>query len=108
LGHLCRLGQRGGVPRLLAFVARPLLPLELARLDDIPAHGATIPSAAMAEPRPAALPPAERTIGQLVGESIRFYGEHFWPCLALGLAPAVLAVVIANVSRTAAIVLSPT
>jgi hypothetical protein len=62
----------------------------------------------MAEPRPAALPPAERTIGQLVGESIRFYGEHFWPCLALGLAPAVLAVVIANVSRTAAIVLSPT
>jgi hypothetical protein len=62
----------------------------------------------MAEPRPVALPPAERTIGQLVGESIRFYGEHFWPCLALGLAPAVLAVVIANVSRTAAIVLSPT
>jgi len=62
----------------------------------------------MAEPRPAALPPAERTIGQLVGESIRFYGEHFWPCLALGLASAVLAVVIANVSRTVAIVLSPT
>jgi hypothetical protein len=62
----------------------------------------------MAEPRPAALPPAERTIGQLVGESIRFYGEHFWPCLALGLASAVLAVVIANVSRTLAIVLSPT
>ena len=62
----------------------------------------------MAEPRPAALPPAERTIGQLVGESIRFYGEHFWPSLALGLASAVLAIVIANVSRTVAIVLSPT
>lgn len=67
----------------------------------------------MAEPRgvgdrPAALPPAERTIGQLVGESIRFYGEHFSPCLALGLASAVLAVMIANVSRTVAIVLSPT
>jgi hypothetical protein len=62
----------------------------------------------MAEPRPAALPPAERTIGQLVAESIRFYGEHFWPSLALGLAPAVLAVVGKNVSRTAALVLSPT
>jgi hypothetical protein len=62
----------------------------------------------MAEPRPAALPPAERTIGQLVAESIRFYGERFWPCLALGIAPAALAVVGANVSRTVAVVLSPT
>jgi hypothetical protein len=62
----------------------------------------------MAEPRPAALPPAERTIGQLVAESVRFYGDHFWHCLALGLAPAVLAVVGANVSRTIALVLSPT
>lgn len=39
----------------------------------------------MAESRPAALPPAERTVGQLVAESIRFYGEHFWAVLALGL-----------------------
>ena len=39
----------------------------------------------MAESRPAALPPAERTVGQLVAESIRFYGEHFWPVLALGI-----------------------
>src|SRR5206468_3319414 len=62
----------------------------------------------MAELRPVALPPAERTIGQLVAESIRFYGEHFWPCLALGLAPAALAVVGANVSRSVAVVLSPT
>ena len=62
----------------------------------------------MAEPRPAALPPAERTIGQLVAESIRFYGEHFWPCLALGFAPAALAVVTANVSRSVALLLSPT
>lgn len=67
----------------------------------------------MAEPRgvgdrPAALPPADRTVGQLVGESIRFYGEHFWHCLALGLAPAALAVVGANVSRNVTIVLSPT
>jgi len=62
----------------------------------------------MAEPRPAALPPAERTIGQLVAESIRFYGEHFWGCLSLGLAPAALAVIGANVSRSVALVLSPT
>jgi hypothetical protein len=39
----------------------------------------------MAEPRPAALPPAERTVGQLVAESIRLYGEHFWRVLPLGL-----------------------
>ena len=62
----------------------------------------------MAEPRPAALPPAERTIGQLVAESIRFYGGHFWGCLSLGLAPAALAVIGANVSRFVALVLSPT
>jgi hypothetical protein len=40
------------------------------------------------EPLPPALPPAERTVGQLVAESIRFYGSHFWPSLALGLGPA--------------------
>ena len=62
----------------------------------------------MAETRPAALPPAERTIGQLVAEAIRFYGEHFWGCLLLGVAPAALAVVGAHVSRRTALVLSPT
>jgi hypothetical protein len=36
------------------------------------------------ESRPVALPPAQRTIGQLVAESIRFYGDHFWAVLALG------------------------
>jgi hypothetical protein len=39
----------------------------------------------MAEPRPAALPPAERTIGQLIAESVHFYGEHFWQVLPLGI-----------------------
>jgi len=39
----------------------------------------------MAEPRPAALPPAERTVGQLIAEAIRFYGDHFWQVLPLGL-----------------------
>jgi hypothetical protein len=39
----------------------------------------------VAEPRPAALPPAERTVGQVVAEAIRVYGEHFWHVLPLGL-----------------------
>jgi hypothetical protein len=60
------------------------------------------------EPRPAALPPAERTVGQLVAESIRAYGEHFWRALLLGIAPAVLVVVGTHVSKGALFVLSPT
>jgi hypothetical protein len=60
------------------------------------------------EPRPAALPPETRTVGQVVAESIRIYGEHFKPALLLGLAPAVLAVVVANVSRTVSFALAPT
>ena len=35
-------------------------------------------------PLPPPLPPAERTIGQLVGEAIRLYGANFWQALALG------------------------
>ncbi|MFZ0341475.1 MAG: hypothetical protein WAL31_03995 [Gaiellaceae bacterium] len=62
----------------------------------------------MAEPRPVALPPAERTIGQLVAESMRFYGDHFWPCLSLGIAPAIASVVGANVSRRTTLIVSPT
>jgi hypothetical protein len=62
----------------------------------------------MAELRPVALPPAERTIGQLVAESIRFYGEHFRTALLLGLAPAAIAVVFANVPRRTSIFLAPT
>lgn len=39
----------------------------------------------MPEARPAALPPAERTVGQLIAESIRFYGGRFWAVVPLGL-----------------------
>lgn len=39
----------------------------------------------MADARPVALPPAERTVGQLIAESIRFYGSRFWAVLVLGL-----------------------
>lgn len=62
----------------------------------------------MAELRPVALPPAERTIGQLLGESIRFYGDNFWPCLVLGLPAAAIAVLFKNVSREAQLLLAPT
>jgi hypothetical protein len=55
-----------------------------------------------------ALPPAERTVGQLVGESVRFYGDHFWPSLALGVPPAVVAVIFRAVSRNVQLVLAPT
>ncbi len=41
-------------------------------------------------PLPPALPPAERTVGQLVGETIKLYGSHFWPSLALGTPIAVV------------------
>lgn len=62
----------------------------------------------MAEPRPAALPPAERTVGQLVAESIRFYGERFKVALLLGLPSAALAALFANVSRRTGLILAPT
>jgi hypothetical protein len=39
---------------------------------------------------------------------MRFYGDHFWPSLALGVAPAAVAVVFTNVSRDLQLVLAPT
>ncbi len=41
-------------------------------------------------PLPPPLPPAQRTVGQLVGEAIKAYGARFWQGLALGI-PVVLA-----------------
>lgn len=42
------------------------------------------------EPTPPALPPATRTVGQVVAETIRFYGRHFWRSLALGVTVGVI------------------
>jgi hypothetical protein len=39
---------------------------------------------------PPPLPPGERTVGQLVAETIRLYGERFWRALPLGLPIACL------------------
>jgi hypothetical protein len=48
---------------------------------------------------PPPLPPAERTVGQLVAESVRLYGRRFWAILPAGLAPAVLDQVLTGHSR---------
>ena len=48
------------------------------------------------EPLPAPLPPATRTVGQLVAESIRLYGRSFWRSLALGVPPAVAGITAAE------------
>lgn len=60
------------------------------------------------EPRPAALPPRERTVGQLVAESIRIYGDNFTRCLLIGVPPALLTVVGRHISHTLAFVLALT
>src|SRR5262245_47842382 len=39
----------------------------------------------MTKELPPPLPPAERTVGQVVAESIRLYGSRFWAALVLGL-----------------------
>ena len=43
---------------------------------------------------PPPLPPETRTVGQVVAETIRLYGNRFWPSLALGISPAVLFAVV--------------
>jgi hypothetical protein len=55
----------------------------------------------VAESRPAALPPAQRTVGQLVAESIGFYGDRFWPVLLLGL--PLLSIDVVSLHRSVAV-----
>lgn len=67
---------------------------------DVVAHVAILPDTLrrvarlsyprQAGPRPEALPPAERTVGQVVAEAIRLYGRRFLPSLALGIPAAVI------------------
>ena len=64
---------------------------------------ATKPTSKPAAP---ATPLSEQTIGQLVADTLRFYANRFWRCLALGLGPAILAAVIAQLSRTPAAALA--
>src|SRR5919201_1895376 len=62
----------------------------------------------MPEVLPPPLPPAERTVGQLVAESIRLYGRRFWPSLALGVGPAILNVLVRTLDHWITLVLLPT
>ena len=51
------------------------------------------------QPLPAPLPPAERTVGQLVAESIKLYGRHFLQALPLGVRIAAINQLTVGVSR---------
>jgi hypothetical protein len=44
----------------------------------------------MTKPLPPPLPPGERTVGQVVAESIRLYGQRFWAALLLGIPVAAI------------------
>lgn len=57
-----------------------------------------------AEELPPPLPPETRTVGQLVAETIRFYGRRFWPSLALGIGPALVGIGIAFIPGIAELV----
>jgi hypothetical protein len=67
----------------LAVERLALLPWQVGGGDDVEGHAATIPSRVV-QARPEALPPHQRTVGQLVAEAIRFYGDHFWSVIVLG------------------------
>jgi hypothetical protein len=44
----------------------------------------------VSKPLPPALPPETRTVGQLIAESLKLYGDHLWTSLALGLSVMVI------------------
>jgi hypothetical protein len=56
---------------------------------------------------PPPLPPETRTVGQLVAETIKLYQRRFWPALALGIPPAIVTGVAANLSRLGALIFVP-
>lgn len=53
------------------------------------------------EPLPPPLPPETRTVGQLVAESLRLYGRKFWLGLGIGVGPAVVGILNAELDGTA-------
>ena len=42
------------------------------------------------QPLPPPLPPETRTVGQLVAEAVKLYGDHLWTSLALGVSVTVI------------------
>jgi hypothetical protein len=59
------------------------------------------------EPLPPPLPPDRRTVGQLVAETLRIYGHNVPAALAIGVAPAVIDAVAAELTRVQALVVVP-
>jgi hypothetical protein len=50
--------------------------------------------------------PEKRMIGQLVADTLRFYGDHFWGSLALGAGPAIVVAIASQFERNVAVALS--
>jgi len=44
----------------------------------------------VSKPLPPPLPPENRTVGQLVAETLKLYGDHLWASLALGVSVTVI------------------
>lgn len=53
-------------------------------------------SKAASKPLPPPLPPETRTVGQLVAESLKLYGDHLWTSLSLGISVMVISQVTAG------------
>jgi len=60
------------------------------------------------EPLPPPLPPETRTVGQLVAETLKLYGNHFWLALAIGVGPALVGVLQAELDDWPRLVVVPT
>lgn len=57
---------------------------------------------------PPPLPPQTRTVGQLVAETLKLYGSRFWIALAIGIGPAVVGVLNAELDGSLRLVVVPT
>ena len=58
-------------------------------------------------PLPPPLPPLTRTVGQLVAETLKIYGEHWKAALVIGLPPALLSAFAAGFSREQTLTIVP-
>jgi len=56
---------------------------------------------------PPPLPPETRTVGQLVAETLKLYGEHWKVALVIGLPPAVLSATATGFTRSQTLVIIP-
>jgi hypothetical protein len=61
-------------------------------------------TSAARRPLPPPLPPETRTVGQLVAETIRLYGDRFWASLPLGVPVAVVDQIVLGEKRGVAVV----